>query len=487
MNTHIFHPLRRRLGATAAAALTLLASACSGSLADDPDLIPGAPADPAATTDSIMRFPTIADLESLTPADLPGDFAGYELTDLSYECVDTIELRALRLNVTAGLSSPAGKKRTLTFTADVGPELVSVEYYPVGEFIPAHDNMASAFYPCVERYRNYSDGSRIGPDLFYDLGHFFRCYLFISHGDGGFGFMNYRKVVGVLDSEYDYYKDGIQYYYLKSECNINLNTTVITENGRKYSGEDLLPIKIKRPSWSPFRLSLDELLYDFSKSFPSRLAYDPDGILSMCSDVPDASPNPFPTDTESRAVGFYFNESVEDRDNIYDFDTTAIYNIISDDESDYQIQMPFCSLRIGASTELHTQYMVIDGRIIHYRDMFKDYIYPSDIVVVPRITKVSDGYLIHCEFEQYFYNLHIRVISEIHIKTYYGSPRVIDLSGGSWNVPASVQPEVTATGSGTESDGCYSRPDGTYMKVDRRLPSSLESVKQSRTINRSAL
>lgn len=50
--------------------------------------------------------------------------------------------------------------------------LVDVEYYPGGEWVDAHDNLALAFYPKVERYRTYSNGKRVGPDTFYDYGHF---------------------------------------------------------------------------------------------------------------------------------------------------------------------------------------------------------------------------------------------------------------------------------------------------------------------------
>lgn len=495
MNTHIFHPLRRRLGATAAAALTLIASACSGSLADDPGLTPDVPADDAAPTDSILRFPTIADLESLTTADLPGDFAGYELTDLSYECVDTIELRALRLNVTAGLSNPAGQKRTLTFTADVGPELVSVEYYPCSEMFPPSYNMDTRFYPHVERYRNYSDGSRIGPDLFYDYGHFFGIYTTTYNVGVLSGYLEFTQEKygiwdenGNINSKRDYYKDGIYYFYAETEARFNLNTTVILEDGREYHGTDLLPINPiegHRIYEDYLNFSILNGLNDFNKCRPSRLIDDPDGILSMCIDVPDVSPTPFPYDTESRRVGFYYGELLDLMDYTTDFASSAVVDDDWDHPSDYK----YCNnIRFGSIiVDVYAEYMVIDGRIIHFREMFKDYIGVPYFVPVPQISKVSDGYLIHLQIDEYMYNEHIRGVRDIHIKTYYGSPRVIDLSGGSWNVPASVQPDAAVSSRSSESDGCCPRPDGTYVKVDRRLPSSIESVKQSRTINRSAL
>lgn len=53
----------------------------------------------------------------------------------------------------------------------VEADLVMVEYYPGGEWIDPHDNLALAYYAHVERYRTYSNGERVGPDIFYDYGH----------------------------------------------------------------------------------------------------------------------------------------------------------------------------------------------------------------------------------------------------------------------------------------------------------------------------
>ena len=163
------------------AALPLLNQACS----DAPDMLTDIEEEIAAKNmptidpDSIYKFATIEELESLAPATLAEGLAEYKLKQLSYECTDTIELRALRYDVTATLTSPAGQQTTLAFKADVGPELVSVEYYPGGEWIPAHDNLELSFYPYVERYRNYSDGTRIGPDMFYDYGHPLQAFSYV--------------------------------------------------------------------------------------------------------------------------------------------------------------------------------------------------------------------------------------------------------------------------------------------------------------------
>ena len=173
---------------------TTLMHSCS---ADSSDF----PADPDETKqnltslkqDSVLRFPTIDKLENLSVSDIPGNYSGYTLTELNYECVDTIELRALRFNVKATLQSPDQQTTNIIFTADVGPELVSVEYYPSVQWIPAHHNMEHNYFGMVERYRNYSDGSRIGPDEFYDYGHPTKIRLLPDYGD-------YIKFIpGVID------------------------------------------------------------------------------------------------------------------------------------------------------------------------------------------------------------------------------------------------------------------------------------------------
>lgn len=49
--------------------------------------------------------------------------------------------------------------------------LKDVEYIPSGEWTDPHHNMYLAYHAKVERYRTYSNGKRVGPDVFYDYGH----------------------------------------------------------------------------------------------------------------------------------------------------------------------------------------------------------------------------------------------------------------------------------------------------------------------------
>jgi len=54
--------------------------------------------------------------------------------------------------------------------------LKDVEYIPSGEWTDPHHNLRLAYHAKVERYRTYSNGKRVGPDVFYDYGHPARPY-----------------------------------------------------------------------------------------------------------------------------------------------------------------------------------------------------------------------------------------------------------------------------------------------------------------------
>ena len=286
--------------------------------------------------DTILRFWTMEELEHISISDLPGDNSGYELSELTYECTDTIELRALRLDVTATLTSATKNSKTIRFAAEVGPDLVSVEYYPGGEMIPRHCNMEAGFYPKVERYRNYSDGSRIGPDVFYDYGHginisidtqddILKPYPSIKRYD--------MHTIPVLTSaaqinpDKQFYEDGVFYDVEKGIIEHNLNTTLIESNGKVYCGEDffsIIPVKdiydepFFRNQSAQFAGNYYAVPHYDSDNWPqpgyipSRLYDNEDEdfeeIVNLCRDVPDISPVAFPTDNKSLTPGWYFGE-----------------------------------------------------------------------------------------------------------------------------------------------------------------------------------
>lgn len=88
-----------------------------------------------------------------------------------YEVTVTFSQQAVARNVTTG-DSEVETEYVVSYIGAVEIYLVNVEYYPSGKWVDPHDNMSLAFFAKVERYRTYSNGKRIGPDEFYDYGHF---------------------------------------------------------------------------------------------------------------------------------------------------------------------------------------------------------------------------------------------------------------------------------------------------------------------------
>lgn len=93
-----------------------------------------------------------------------------------YEVTATFSQKAVAENVT----TEAAATETEYVVSYVGAQelsIVKIEYYPGGKWVDPHDNMMLAFYPKVERYRTYSNGKRVGPNEFYEFGHFARITM----------------------------------------------------------------------------------------------------------------------------------------------------------------------------------------------------------------------------------------------------------------------------------------------------------------------
>lgn len=80
------------------------------------------------------------------------------------------------IDAVVGDSGSSSADMRISRTAEWTVELESVEYYPGVIWEPAHDNMGVGYSPYVRRYRNYTNGARIGPDVYQDYGHF------VTHG-----------------------------------------------------------------------------------------------------------------------------------------------------------------------------------------------------------------------------------------------------------------------------------------------------------------
>ncbi len=450
----------------------------------------------ASKEDSVLRFLTIDELENISVSEIPGKHDGYELKELSYECVDTIELRALRFDVKAKLRSSSNQEKIISFSAEVGPDLVSVEYYPGGEMIPAHDNMLNAFYPKVERYRNYSDGSRIGPDEFYDYGHFIRHFLGLE-GFGSeelfFGLKSINdqipEVIGIeINPEMYWYENGTYRFYQKTVLEYNINTTVIEESGKTYSGEDLLPIQITPGIYDPNSFMVTENWHEklghyYHPEYYSSREYDDDPatveILNLCRDVEDVSPNPFPKAKQDLSNGWYF---------ALNNDQWHKYSILN---SRYFNDIEYTSFGMSSFFLFHSQYLIIDGRIIHFDDIInKDYSGIKNLKYSNRISKEQDGYLAQFEYETSLYGEGFKALLDVHIKLVDGSSETIDRRN--YNIIANGDHEelnkINNDNTRTQQEDNYERiiqnnTVNTFI-VDECLPKSINGITTNKTINK---
>lgn len=493
-------------------------SSCSGDIADNLASAPSLA--PAAPVDSILKFATIEDFETMTASEIPGGYADYELNSLSYECVDTIEFRALLLDVTARLTSPAGVKKDVIFKAEVGPELVSVEYVPGGEMIPAHHNMAHAFFPKVERYRNYSDGSRMGPDTFYDLGHpiFQSVWLYTLEGDlGGYGTLNgnpdYLKSVvpwrfedKSINPEAMYYENGVFHFYDRYVAEMNLNAVVIGPDGTIATGEDFLLKEIKHNhnvsgDWGlkyddrfsiihgNYYGNVDESgsFWEYHLSRPA--SNDEKELFNLCRDVPDVSKKPFPKDSQYLDEGWWYALSI-DTGEPYDLYFSNYMRKCSKWDSS---GLFFAHAGSKYYCEYYLQYLVIDGRIIHTDDLMNTY--PScHVTPRSRVLKTANGYVTRIEVEATIYGEKCKVTSDIEYKGVNGPKVVYDLSDyfkidgndenemNNLSETRSNEPTRVIEKKSFPEKKSMPREDGKTFEFDRSLPKSIGNLSRTRTI-----
>lgn len=468
--------------------ISLLSSCSSSEPFEEGDLLPDRQAETVA---DVVKFASIEDLEGLSADKIPGNNSGYEITSLSYECVDTIELRALLLDVTATLKSksPASGSdtRTVKFSAEVGPELVSVEYVPGGETEPVHHNMLPAFFPQVERYRNYSDGSRIGPDKFFDFGHSIEG----GYGNGGEfhnSIYSYEPelvpswIGANINPEAIFYENGWHCYYERGRLKVNINAVFRTEDGETYYGDDLLPIisQIEENRGYSERISMFETFkYDFygehefgGLNYYEYSAEEPD-YVNMCRNVPDVSVKPFPKDEKSLSTGWYCGLT-----NVYTPETCRFVQRYATIEG-YDPRFSSFSLSGATIFWFSLQYLVIDGRIIHFVDLC-DYKYLGRDVSVNR---TGDGYRCHLVNKFSVYGANYKLICDFDVIPVNGEHIELDYRDyRSINKIDIGNKEGSVIGS-RSSEPITIYNSGKTIKIDTSLPESVRNISKSRTFN----
>lgn len=485
--------------------------ACGDELTLTADILNhGDPGETVVAESSPLRLQSIEALENLSASDLPGDFAGYEIEEISWECTDTVEMSRLLLDIDATLISPTHQRRTVRFSADVGPDLVSVEYYPGGEWVPPHDNLDTAFYPMVERYRNYSDGTRIGPDVFYDYGH----PLFYGTADGeggsyiilkGYNYLGYGrkwKYLSLRDGLvwydqgerlYDY--DGKTYNsYCHADFEYNLNTLVTDCYGNQFKGEDLLPIYPIPHSVGSGTYCIDEFsvvkgnYYESTyerfgdiveKNYiPSRLAdmndEDTRTVMNLCRDVPDISSEIYPTDSRDLQNGWYFEQIDNKYDDLGLYSKALLIN-------KFWLE---CRMINYTSIIFYLQYLVIDGRIIHFDNLANDFETIYGIKTMHSSSKTEDGYKVSQEAQFHLYGEKFKMNYDLNIHAVNGPVDEYETDVWYSDITSHDQDEVdNLTRSETEMSS-IPREDGKSIVIDRSLPSSLSKIKACRTIKK---
>lgn len=481
-------------------ALSILAS-CSQT-DDIPEMQQETPVE-EVVPDTRLRLSSIGELENISTESIPGaeNYSGWQLESLTYNCIDTIEQRALLMDVEATLISGTNREVTLRFLSEVGPELVSVEYYPKVEVVAAHHNMLHGVYPRVERYRNYSDGSRIGPDLFYDLGHP------VAGGPGtvvkalSYDHSLWQEspdtwVGGNINPEYAFVENGKYSLYGKTEVGyFNTNACAYNEKGEYFSGEDLFPDEFTTHEVSVDFSAVDYNIYknDFygltiggngNPRYMLSRGYNMDDdttkiAMNLCKDVPMAKNAPqFSEDTQNLTPGFYFS-------NFVNYHNYKSYHLQSNGE-------PFFNATVAKthhSISFYSQYLIIDGRLIHFNDVcnFRSAGFRH------QLTKSQDMLQLRVETEWQLYGEKFMSRGDLILYKKNGPEEIVYDARDYGNLNDNDQSELDkaksrarTTSKFPESEdynnGLMPRPDGKTVKMDTTLPSSIQSMPRSRTI-----
>lgn len=456
-------------------------------------------------TDTRLRLSSIGELENISTESIPGaeNYSGWQLESLTYNCIDTIEQRALLMDVEATLISGTNREVTLRFLSEVGPELVSVEYYPKVEVVAAHHNMLHGVYPRVERYRNYSDGSRIGPDLFYDYGHPVAGATGSYCGSPSLDKSYWREspefYIGEnVNPETQFVENGKHCQYLKTEIGyFNTNACAYNEKGEFLNGEDIFPDKFVLIENTADSHSEDYHIYknDFygpgiygngSQRYTLSRGYNMDDdttkiAMNLCKDIPIAKNAPqFSEDTQNLTPGFYFTLFY----NSYDDKAFELRSNLS------RLDRPYLSEAVMEShISFYSQYLIIDGRLIHFNDVcnFRSAGFRH------QLTKSQDMFQLRVETEWQLYGEKFMSRGDLILYKKNGPEEIVYDARDYGNLNDNDQSELDkaksrarTTSKFPESEdynnGLMPRPDGKTVKMDTTLPSSIQSMPRSRTI-----
>lgn len=210
-----------------------------------------------------------------------------KLKTYSYECVDTINYSTLIFNIDAVVANADGRESRISKTAEWSVELVSVECYPYIEVWPPHDNIILCYYGNLDRYRNYSDGSRIGPDHFENYGHFMGAFLY-------FLFDYFQPAINKVEFE-SIFPENHEGLVFRWDPYVDLGNDRIVV-GHEYIDEAGIyvdmgyRVKVNRNAYTKYAEGLipleAEFSIDFTKDYYSRREYLPEDFTDLESYIP---------------------------------------------------------------------------------------------------------------------------------------------------------------------------------------------------------
>ncbi len=267
-------------------------------------------------------------------------------------------------------------------------QLVAVSYEPGAYWVNPHDNLILSYYPYVDRFRHYSDGS-IRMDRFSDFGHIAGLY----NGDTNLG--NATRITEILEPGY-HYKELSGVYTLWENPNVIMNGYMVSET----IGDSIYNVSfdysiLNAPS--SFRMEENhnqpnlfwagDSLYDWSKYTESRMYTG----FDTCADVPDISDTPHEKD--NRKSGFYFNDFTLRYEEFL-----RVYDLI-EEHPDWGrgIYGP------GVTYRFYDQFLVIDGRRIDFKKI-ADFKHDETVTA----TKLDNGYCRELKGHYTLYGKHFR-------------------------------------------------------------------------------
>lgn len=471
-----------------------------------------------------MRVTSWDELDNLTADALLGPGSGKVVKSHTYECVDTIAYSTLifHINALVGLPDTSESDTQVFKVAKWTVELVSVEYYPRILFIPGYANIEISHQCGVDRYRNYSDGSRIGPDTYDDYGHFFRYYLSIramlgtdSYPGNGYeteedtlepifteadvegvgGYIDFYRLKNGGIKSYSVLKEDGVYFYEGGRYQLNRNAYYIHDDGRKMDNEERFAIDFANDTSSYIRKVYDDYIpsnsypewavtddvaplgYDLGKDVPVlyrtdtvrtvhpvEIDFPPYHAIYVPVDASEANVRPVaPAELPKPWYGWFFNQFTWER---------YVYL------NAYSSPVVSRCIQVFDWNNFNTDFLHIDGRVIDFFNIVNWHLAP----LTATTTRTATGYHYHLEDSRIMFGFPLHRKTDYYVDFYDGPEELIaDVTGLFYRDELSQETELwnRLQEEKTSRSRAVSRSasPAPSVKLDTRLPHSFNRNK----------